>query len=500
MDSPPAAANVTDRGTVPTSRRRRVWLMVLWSLGVLVPLALYVGIYLGCSERMYLWGGFFSVKYPGLMRTYALTPKASVILGSSEEILERDEDKERTVRRFNESLLQISPGGWHHLWRIFYPAERIEMAMSGNSPLAIEYSNSAPAHASPTSPAALPLIGLVYREWFVRDNILYRFVQGVYAARDSSHTQTKRNDVYLFEWPLDGAWNDKPRVASRVRLVETNSRNVWDQHWIVDADHLITWNERPGEARLLSIPPQGKPATMMATIPNLRPVRCNTMGPISVSPTARFFAGEKDGLTIFRGDTFEVARRVPESEGTRRFFQSRPDELNNTNSVCHLSDDGTTLLLVVNIFKPDGDRFVSGTTVVLFNFQNGEVRDIPVKLGIRADVHRAHLVNGKLTLYVTYTKGDGKWQQCLLNPEDQTVIDLHPENSQPDIITMGWDTSQQMMVDLPGFEANPQPLDKDSEVCIEKIGIGNRTVGKLRYGDSSGTPSLFTPGIIKFSR
>jgi hypothetical protein len=79
------------------------------------------------------------------------------------------------------------------------------------------------------------------------------------------------------------------------------------------------------------------------------------------------------------------------------------------------------------------------------------------------------------------------------------MIDLHPENRQPDSVTMGWDPIRNMMVDLPGFPANPQPLDQDSELCIEIAGTSNRSIGKLHYGDASGKPNLFKPGRSTFA-
>ncbi len=476
------------------------WHVFRRTLWVLVPLLVYAGIYIVFSVRSYSWGGGFFISYPGLVRFYALSEKASASLGQSEDMIETQTLAGASVRQFNESLVLIAPGRLHHVWRVFYLAERTELALRRARPLKIAYTGPNLANSSTRTPSALPFLGPVFEDWCIRNGSLFRFVQGVYAARDGSNSLKRRNDVYLFEWSLDGTWDDKPRVANRARLVETNSLTTWEPHWVVDADHFITWNEKTGETRLLVCHTDAQLATVVANIPRLRPVRCNALSPISVSPTARFFAGESDGLTIFRADTFEVVHRVPESASTKRFFEKRPDELDNKNSHCFLMDDGATILRVVTIFKSSGDEFINGTTVVRWNLLTGEVSDIPVKVGNRADVHNAALVDGKLILYLTYTPKRDVWKQCLLNTSDDTLVEIHPANSQVDMVTMAWDPIRGSLVDLPGFPANPQPLNLESEVGIGVVGAGKTILRKLRYGDVAGMPALYQPGINAFRK
>src|SRR5205814_2776599 len=130
---------------------------------------------------------------------------------------------------------------------------------------------------------------------------------------------------------------------------------------MVDADHFITWNENTGETKLLVYGASGTPQRIVASIQGLRQVRCNRLSPLTVSPIGKYFVGEKGGLTVYRSETFEAVRHVPENAAAARFFASRPDELSNENSTCFLMDVGATLLRVVTIFKQVGDGFDYGT-------------------------------------------------------------------------------------------------------------------------------------------
>ena len=498
-NAPPNTATPIGYGTSRTQWRKRAWRILRPAIFVLIPFIIYGVTYIAFRRVTYTWGGGVVVQYPGVTRFYALTLRLSYKLGHSDELIESHADAGGSSRQLSDSVLLLKAGRWHHMWRIFYAAERVEFALRGDQPLKINYSGPVLTNSSPTAaaPSTLPLLGAVYQECYVRDKKIYRFIQGVYGARNRINVMERRNDIYLLEWPTDGAWDQTPRSAS-VRLVETSSRAAWEPHWLVDHDHFVTWNENTGQAKVFTCTDAG-PASVTATIAGLRPVRCNRVSPISVSAAGKFIAAEKDGLTIFQADTLRPAVRIPESDSLSRFFAKRTDELDEHNSLCYVMDDGVTLLRVVTIFKASGDGFVNGTIVVVINSGTGEVRDIPIKLGARADVHNAALIDGKLLLYVIYTEGDSRWKQCLFEPDSQRVVALHPENSQPDSVAMYWDPTGELLVDIPGFAANPQPLVQDAEICIENPALGSRTLGRIRYGDVGGNPKLFQPGLMKFA-
>ena len=485
----------------PVPRYRRFLRIALRSLWVIIPLAIYAATYLLATDRGFIWGGGFVVEYPGMTRIYAVSPRMATSLGSSDELVAGVRQGGGTVMQLDGSLV-VSRGGWpSQLWRIFALAERAELACRGEWPLRIAYANPAPiAQASPASKStgstSLPFVGMVYGDWFVRDETLYRFMTATYAARDASNALTQRNDVYLFEWPLARPWTDAPRPASRVRLVDSNTQVTSffspPPRWLVDADRFITWNETTGDTTLLAGGPDGK-SSVVATIQGLFPIRCDPLSPIAVSPGGKFLAGENNGLTIYRADTLEHVRRVPEGEASAKFFAARPDELDATNSRCYVMDDGTTLVRVVTVFKRTSDGFYDGTSVVVWNLETGDVVEFPVRVGSRADVMRVDLVDGALWLYLAYSE-NGKWRQCLFNPRDEAKIDLHPANRQVSMAAMGWDPSNRMLVDLPGFPADPQAIELDSDIYIERLDPADRQRGVIRYGDAKGWPALFSSG------
>ena len=499
-----AQPNVTtlDYGNEPPRSRGRLRRVALRSLWVLVPLLLYAGTYLLAADRGFLWGGGFVVEYPGMTRIYALSPRMAGSLGRSDDLIQPITRRGGTLRQLDGSLV-VAQNRAGQLWRVFALAERVELAVRRVRPVAVAYATPRPVtppSPPPKTPAptpALPYVGSVYGEWFVRDDALYRFVTATYAARGSGNALSQRNDVYLFEWPLAGPWTDEPRPARRVRLVDSDQDLNPQPRWLVDADHFVTWSEHGGEARLLACDAAGG-ASVAAKVEGLRPVRCDPLSPIAVSPRGRVLAAERDGLTVYRAADLRPVRRVADDAASAQFFAGRPDELDAHNSRCYLTDDGATLVRVVTVFKPTDDGFYNGTSLVVWDLDAGDVRDVPVPVGERADVQHVDRIDGAMWLYLTYVQ-DRVWAQCLFNPADGERVDLHPANGQADAVAMGWDADTGVLVDLPGFAAGPENLALDSDISSSgrrrdvvsgrRCGTPTRTGGRTcsRAGGSRST-------------
>jgi hypothetical protein len=498
-----------DYGQTRRLRRLRVFRAIKRLILICVPICLYVGLYLGFARRDLLFGGLYHVGYPGADRWYALSGRAASVLGQDDEPL----DAFTTVRRFEDSVWRTGDRAYAPLWRAFYPLERLEIQLRGGRVVPIHYpgapidaATAAAARAAATNPAAqppkLPFVGPVYHEWFVRDGRLYRFIGAEYAGRAAFFVPVVRTDVYLFEWDLTAPFiaDASPRPA-KVRRVDLQSHSRWDPHWLVDADHYLTWDARQRQASLLQFADERRPAKIVATLQGVGPVRCDALSPICVNRSARLFAAEKDGLCIFSTQTLAPVRKINETAALQRFFAARTDELDNKNSSCYLTDDGKHLVRIVTIYKPlnGGSDSINRTTAAIYDLDADTTRELPLDMGLRTEVKDLERVNGALQFCLQFTKGDRKWPQQLADESLHTLADITPRSSSGGLERVTWEPASGRVVDLPGHTANPQPLDLDSEIMVQDARTGQRAQGLIRYADQNGLPGLFNPGIMKLA-
>jgi hypothetical protein len=438
-----------------------------------------------------MWGEC-TINYPGAVRLYALSPQMVSGLGSNDGLYDEWRKSGIEVRLSSDSI--FAGRGWRfYLWRMFYPLEQLDLLRHGEHPLPISYPG--PRVTTATTPSSgLPLTGLVYHETYFREGIVCRFVEAAYGGRDSENNLLTTNDVYLFEWDIAGPWDKTPRLAKKVRLVDSNNKWFWDHHWILDEDHYLTWDEKHDSATVLEYQSETKPARVIASLSSVGPIRCNLYGTIVVNRSARQFVGEKNGLFIFDTKSLTPIRELNPSASLNAFFAARKDESSSKNSSCFLTDD-CKLLVRIAVFTPANDPDYS--VAIVYDVDQDMTREIPVTAGLRADVKDVEIVDGSLWFYVSTFDASGKWTQLLRNENGTKVIPISPGQN-PDTEVMNWDTLRSVMVDLPGFEANPQPLDLDSEIQMQMFPSSDTTRGVIRYGDSTGKPAIFHAGILKF--
>lgn len=496
---PQGAQPSLDYGRSRPASWRRTWRLLrrifLWSL----PAIVYVLLYVSFARRAGFFGGLYAVSYPGAVRFYALSNRAAESLGQSDESIERGRDAGMTVRRFDDSLYHSNAKWYSGLWRAFYPLERLELQLRGGSVVPIHYPGVAVSAQVAADPKQLPLAGLVYREWFIRGGRLYRFIGAEYGGRSASHELEKRTDIYLFEWDLTVPFEPAPRSAARVRCVDSTRRIAWDEHWLVDADWYLTWDKNSGRVSLLQFAGERQPARVVATLQGVRPVRCNVLSPISVSRSGQFFAAEDNGLFVFDARTLARVHQIKETAALAQFFAARTDELDNTNSQCFLTDDGNLLVRVIETFKSSGDTIINSTSAAVYDINADRSRVIPLNIGTRTDVKDVERVDGALQFYLQSTTTGKKWPHQIVDEKLHSIVTVGPPSTHSGLERFGWEPSSARLVELPGFTANPQPLDLDSEIQVQDAHTGRSTIGRIRYADSSGQPKLFTPGIMKLS-
>jgi hypothetical protein len=498
MDSPITGESQPplEYGRTRAPRRRRVWRVlrrvVLWSLPVLV----YVLLYVGFARRQFFMG-LLSFSYPGAVRFYATSGHAAESLGHSDESIESARDAGMKIRRFDDSLYHCNPAWYSGLWRVFYPLERIEIQIRGGSVVPIRYPGATVSAGAIADPAKLPLVGTVYREWFIRDERLYRFMAAEYGGRNGSFEPEKRTDIYLFEWDLSTPFESTPRPAARARLVDSTRRVKWDDHWLVDADRYLTWERHSERVSLLQFAGEQQPARVAATLERVSPVRCDVQGSISVSRSGRFFAGERNGLFVFDARTLMPLRQIYESAALTQFFAARAGELSNTNSQCFLTDDGKLLVRVITFFGAPGGKTVNGTAAAVYDIENGSTREISLNVGSRTDIKDVEWVEGKLLFYVQSTTTGKEWPHQIVDENLHPIVAVGPPSTHTGLERLAWEPSSARLAELPGFAANPQALELDSEILVQDAHSGRVVTGVIRYGDSAGFPKLFKVGMRK---
>jgi hypothetical protein len=335
-------------------------------------------------------------------------------------------------------------------------------------------------HASEREPA---FVGGVYRDASVRGDQLIRFV----SVESAPTRKGVRRDLYLLEWDLSRWDGTNPVVAAVATKVGSESAESWQDCGVyhsLGGRLFITWKE-PKLGRTGSLVLQqtsSSSAQSKRFISDLGPLPCAKWGGAVFDRSNQLIiAGGKNG-GMFRANTLDRVRPLPQSDAWQSFLAARPDELDNTNCRCFLSDDGRYLTRAATIYRPaDNANSVNYQVAVIYDFKDDRTRDVPLEIGLRTDIADVECVRGTMWFYLCIVDAPNHWSQLITDESRNQTYKVEPDSQADE--SMLWDITRDRLIRVHGYPANPQSLPLTSGVDIYEYRLGKALHCRLSYSD-----------------